>query len=487
MMTFNLKEERYIILLIILIIIGTFLRFYHLDYNSLWFDEAFTLFTASHSISGIWDIVSNNSRELANVLLTGEFSPPLFYYVEHFMLVFGQSEFVLRFIPALLGVLTIPIFYYIGKEFADEDVGIIIAALLTFSPYHIFFSQEARAYSTMLFLFSLALFFFLLSLRINKMYSWILFGFFSALTLWTHYYSLIPLALLFVFALFWGISRGRKGLQKPYLCVLSFFTFILVSLPLVPLTINLYLKRTSIPPLYGIKGLEFLYETFSALSEYHRSTMALFLVLFFIGIIFIWKTDRSKAILIVGLFTFPILISVYLAERMPMDVRYLIYLLPFFFIGISLSLKPLAGLYKSKNVTLIFIVIFFLIQVPFLALEYNTYFTKYSKEDWRGIANIIEKNSAEGDYIIVIPYYTRLPLDIYYSNWSDGTYEFGVRNESEIKPILLSLKNKQVYFVVTRYIKTTDPDGSIFQWLFNNTRRIGIRKDIELYTLNFSI
>ena len=68
---FKNQRERHVILLILLIIIGFFLRFYHLDYNSLWFDEAFTLFTANHSLSGIWDIVSNNSKELANVVFAG--------------------------------------------------------------------------------------------------------------------------------------------------------------------------------------------------------------------------------------------------------------------------------------------------------------------------------------------------------------------------------------------------------------------------------
>ena len=56
-----------------------------------------------------------------------------------------------------------------------------------------------------------------------------------------------------------------------------------------------------------------------------------------------------------------------------------------------------------------------------------------------------------------VPYYTQLPLDIYYSNRSYGTYEFGVRNESEIQPILLGLKNNQAYFVVTWHIKQLIP------------------------------
>jgi hypothetical protein len=249
------------------------------------------------------------------------------------------------------------------------------------------------------------------------------------------------------------------------------------------MSIGLSVKRTNIPPVWGTKGLDVIYEVFSALSEYHRFMMALFFVLFILGTFFFWKVDRAKTILIVGLLAIPLIVSLYLSERMPMTARYLIYLLPFFFLGISLSFKPLAGLYKRKNITILLIAIFFLLQAPFLALYYIPHSTQYSKEDWRGIAQSIEGNSADGDYIFVVPYYTRLPLDIYYNNKSDGTYEFGVRNESEIKPILLRLKNNQAFFVVTGHLKAADPDGSTIQWLKNNTQRIDMTKEIELYKL----
>jgi mannosyltransferase len=486
MMTLKIKEKGHIIVLILLIIGGFCLRFYHLDYNSLWYDESFTFFAASHSLSGIWDIASNNAGDLASVVLAGEFNPPLFYSIEHCMLVFGESEFVLRFIPLLFGVLTIPVFYYIGKEFANKDVGIVMAALLTVSPFHVFYSQEARAYTTMLFFFSLAFFFFLLTLRTNSMQSWILWGFFSALTLWTHYYTLIPLALLGFYAFFWGLSQGRDTVKQLYLYALALCTFILVCLPLVPLLMNAHPARTAIPPTLGVKGLLVAKQIVFSLSEYQLFLEGLFCVLFVIGIIFIGKNDKAKALLLVGLLGIPVLISIYLAETVPMDIRYLFYLLPFFFLGISLSFVYLAELCKFRNAFIILVVIFFLIQAPFLAVYYNTYFTTYSKEDWRGIAHAIEQTSTRGDIIFVIPYYTKLPLDIYYNNGSYGTYEFGVRNESEILPLLAGLKTNQAHFVVTSHINAVDPDGSTLQWLHNNTHRTGTARSIELYSLNVS-
>lgn len=461
------------IVLSLLIFVGTFLRFFHLDYNSLWLDEACTFKIASFPLSGIW-----------NIAATTDPHPPLFYIIEHFMLVFGQNEFVLRFIPALFGILTIPIFYFIGKEFRDESVGITMAALLTFSPFHIYYSQEARAYTMMLFYFSIALFFLLYSLCTNKKYSWILFGIFSALTFWTHYYSIIFLTLIFMFILFLRIRPDMKCMKEPYRYGISIVIFTLFCLPLTLIIFSLYNQLGSIPPVWGIKRFEFLNRLFITLSAEHFTLMVLFLLLFTSGLFFILKHDKAKGILVMGLFALPIFIGLYLAEVTPMDVRYLILLLPFFFLGISCSIKPLANLLKYKNATSIFLIIFFAIQTPFLALTYHTYYTEYSKEDWRGIANSLRETSSGGDYIFIVPGYTSLPLNFYYDNTTDATFEFGTQNESEISSRIENLKNNKAFFVVTDHIKAADPGGRTLKWIKNNSHIIEKKNGINLYLLN---
>jgi len=103
---------------------------------------------------GIWGTLS-----------AGEFNPPLFYWMEHLMLTFGESEAVLRFLPALLGALTVVVMYFVAREVLDRPSSLVAAALLAFSPFHIYYSQEARAYAPMLFFFALALLFFLKATR----------------------------------------------------------------------------------------------------------------------------------------------------------------------------------------------------------------------------------------------------------------------------------------------------------------------------------
>lgn len=64
--------------------------------------------------------------------------------------VFGHSEFSLRFMPALFGMLAVPALYYLGRTLFSSRAGTIAAVLLAINPCAIYFSQDARPYSLFL-------------------------------------------------------------------------------------------------------------------------------------------------------------------------------------------------------------------------------------------------------------------------------------------------------------------------------------------------
>ncbi|MDH7593397.1 MAG: glycosyltransferase family 39 protein [Methanomicrobiales archaeon] len=269
-----LKNSRYAQLLLLLTIAGACLRLYNLTYNSLWLDEAATLDFARHSLAEICGLVAG-----------GEFNPPLFYWIEHAMLSFGESEFVLRIIPAIAGILTIPVFYLLGREVQDRNTGLVAAALLAFSPFHLFYSQEARAYSFMLLLLSLAFLFFLRGMRSGELREWILFGIIASLSFWVHFYALVPVAILFSVAILLGLADLRKQFLSLKNAILSLLAFAILSLPLVVIAAGLFAKRTSAPPTYGIQGFEVIYQTLLQISGYNEFVMPALLILFSLGII----------------------------------------------------------------------------------------------------------------------------------------------------------------------------------------------------------
>jgi mannosyltransferase len=464
-------KSRYFQTLIVLFAIGFFLRFYNLGYNSLWLDEASTYSISVKSFADIWQVTA-----------AGEFNPPLFYWIEHVMLMLGNNEFILRFVPALLGVLSIPLFYLVGKEFLDRNTGIIAAAACAVSPFLIYYSQEARAYAVMLFFMALATLFFLKAMKSGTWVHWILFGVFSALAFWAHFYAFVMIAALGLYALIEWAPRIRSELHNLKMLVLGSLVFIILCVPLIIVTVQLFITRTASAPTYGIQGLEIIAETFSQLSGFNTIAMILLVVLFVIGIIQAFLIERNKGIFLVLLTVLTFVISYILSFKMPMLPRYLIFLSLVFFIGIAVSYRLFYGLWCNKAVVYGFIVVLFVIGISVLAQM--GYYSGYSKDDWRGFSGSLQEKTSAGDIIVAVPGYMTQPLDYYYSATRDNTREYGATTGQDLEKLSLQKGNSTMFFVVTQDISAANPNGDAFAWLKNNTKFAGQDTGIYLFTLS---
>lgn len=460
------KTCPYLQMLVALTAVGLLLRLYNLGYNSLWLDEASTLTFARQSLAGIWASTAG-----------GEFNPPLFYWMEHIMLVFGDSEFLLRLLPALLGVLTIPIFYFVGATFRDKNTGIIAAALLTFAPFHIMYSQEARAYAPMLFFFALSLPFYFKALRTNDLSSWILFGILSSLAFWTHFYAFVPVGILLLFGLAAQAGALREDLWRARNLLIGGLAFVLASLPLIIVTTGLFVERTAAAPTYGIQSLPIIYETVRQVSGYNEFVMILFLVLFVVGTAFVWRDNRQGALLLITMMVLPLIVSLLLSTSMPMLPRYLIYLLPFYFVGIAASYQALFTVFPEKKAIYLFIVVIMLLSVPFLA----SYYTEYQKNDWRGFSSALGENTAAGDIVVVMPGYMHQPLNYYYDNTTDSTIEYGATTSQHLISIQDRHGDTRTFYVVTGDLNAANPNGDALAWLQQNAQYAGQNMGIYLF------
>ncbi len=462
-----LSHSRYVQLLLSLTIIGALLRFYNLGYNSLWLDEASTYTFATMSIPGIWEATTG-----------GEFNPPLFYWTEHVMLFFGNSEAILRFIPALLGVLTIPLVYVIGREFYDRNVGIIAAAAITVSPFLIFYSQEARAYTMMMFFVALAMVFFLLAMKSDDLKDWVLFGVFSALAFWSHFYGFVLIASLVLYALYAKAGRIQKDIRNLLPVAVAVGVFSLICLPLIIVTIQLYFIRTAGAPTYGIQGFGLISETFRQMSGFSDIAMMVFFILFVVGIIQAYLTDRDKGVFLISLTVLTFVISYILSFKIPMQPRYLIFLAIIFFIGMAIAYKPVYALVSNRGVIYGFMALLVLLSAPMLA----GYYSGYSKEDWRGVSASLGEMTNEGDYVVVMPGYILQPLNYYYSNTTDGTIQFGFSTAAQLEALTLqNTQNATVWYVVTGDIMSADPSGGALAWLQERTRPLVQDNNIVIF------
>jgi uncharacterized membrane protein len=454
-----LVHSKYVQSLIVLTILGCFLRFYNLGFNSLWLDEASTLGMSKGSFETIWITT-----------LSGDFHPPLFHWTEHLMLVFGQSEVILRFIPALLGTLTIPVFYLIGKEFRDKNVGLICAALLTVSYFGIFYSQEAYSYSMVLFVFSLVLLFYFRALRTDETSQWLLFGLFSALAVWTHYYVLIALFVIYLHALITLREKLIKDIHEGKKILVALGAMTVLILPLLFVVLERYHTLTASPPTYGVLGPVLIQETFIRLSggysPFSWAITIIYLFLMFGGLVFLYLEDRNKCLFSAMYLVLPLIISVIISSRMTMNPRYLIYLLPVYFALVAASFPVIFRFIPNRKILYAFIILIVAINAPLL----TGYYTSFTKEDWRGFSHIVQNVTKDGDFIVVVPGYISQPFSYYYDNATDKTVQFYAYNSTELENIYQLKGNNSIFYTVTGDITAANPNGDALAWLKEKSR-----------------
>jgi uncharacterized membrane protein len=452
----SIRGSRYLQILLLITLLGGILRLFQLGAASLWLDEASTLTFARESATQIWGSLSS-----------GEFNPPLFYWLEHAILALGDSEAVLRVIPALLGILTIPVFSFIGEEILDRNTGLLAAALLAFSPFAIFYSQEARAYAPMLFFYSLAFLFLLRLLRSWGRNDAILFGVFSALAFWTHFYAFVPLLALFIFALCVKAREIARDLRTGIPLGISILVFALLSLPLLYYAVQLFGQRTGGGPTFGVQGLDTIVMTLRQISGFSDILAWVFLALFVLGVASLFLKDRMRALLLVFALALPLVLSVFLSYRMPIVPRYLIYLLASFLPGVALALRPCCPLVRSRNLVYAALILALVINLPVLIPYYAT----PQKDDWRGLGRELAALAGPGDLVIAVPGYVRQPLDYYYRNGTAGTFEFGIYHAEEAEGLIAASPGRPAWFVVTTDIYSIDPQGAFRAWLGQHTRQ----------------
>ncbi|WP_421909555.1 hypothetical protein [Methanolacinia petrolearia] len=183
--------------------------------------------------------------------------------------------------------------------------------------------------------------------------------------------------------------------------------------------------------------------------------------------------------LVVGLLLIPLIFSVILSAKITMNPRYLIFLLPVFYLGIASAYMPMKELIKNDKFIYAFMAVLVLVNIPFMA----TYYTSYTKNDWRGFSGQLGNVTEAGDVIVVLPGYMTQPLDYYYSNETDGTIELLASSGEELEAIYSEYPDSRLFFVVTGDINAKNPEGDAVEWLNANTGYMGQNMGIYLFAI----
>ena len=156
----------------------------------------FTEPTFGDEMSTLW-IVSGN--DLAGVVTTvrsdAEISPPFYFLIAELFTVFGDSISSIRLPSLLAGILVIPVFYLVALRSLGQRAAWFTTAIASLSPFLVWFSANARAYSLMILLIMLATLA-LLSATSEKgrWWHWAAWAVASALAVYSHYVAALAIA-----------------------------------------------------------------------------------------------------------------------------------------------------------------------------------------------------------------------------------------------------------------------------------------------------
>lgn len=163
------------VILAIVLVTAFLMRLYNLDVG-IWFDEIVAYVSyMDRSFGEILTTYDNQNNHLLYTLLA-----------RLSFLIFGESVWTLRLPAVLFGVGSIWAVYLFSCEVATWKEGLLSASFLTFSYHHVWFSQNGRGYTALLFWTMLSSWLLVRALREAKVGLWLMYGITMALGMMTH-------------------------------------------------------------------------------------------------------------------------------------------------------------------------------------------------------------------------------------------------------------------------------------------------------------
>ncbi len=215
-------------LMLALLVVALALRLYDLS-DGLWHDEITTYVTYVQPMT-LGEIASTYISENQHFLYN--LSARLAVQI------FGDGSWSLRLPAVLFGVASIWALYWLGREVTSRQEALLAAALMTFSYHHIWFSQNARGYTALLFWALLSSWFLIRALDGAGARYWLGYALAAALGIFTHTTMIFMIAGHFVSYLWLLIQRRQRVWPDCWhgfwlgFCLAGFFTICLHALAL---------------------------------------------------------------------------------------------------------------------------------------------------------------------------------------------------------------------------------------------------------------
>ena len=383
-------KQRILFFFLLILLLGTFLRIYHLDQESLWSDEPHSLHHAQQpTLSQV--IQDTNQYEF--------YAPPFYYLLLHYWIEYtGDGLFTIRFFSAIFNIISIFLVFLIGKKLFNSKTGLLAALLFSLSIVEILYAQEIRPFAFFSFLVLLSTYSYLHVIKNKKTLHYLIYFLSSLAMIYTLPFGFLVLFFQNFYLLFNYQTHQNKF--KPWFT--TQFLLFLFFIPEIPNTIKMYRQN------YLLK-LTVLVEKyhFPTILQNHLFTTFLLLItiIFFLILTF---TFRKQIRQFLKNFNFQKYRSVFLLLLISIGFAYYV-LTPFltrsiFFTRYTLFIMPFIYLLLAAGITKLQKPIQFLVILAILLLCVHTftiYYPETTKEDWRGTSNFVEQHAQPTDTILL--------------------------------------------------------------------------------------
>lgn len=395
----GLLKSEYILLFLILLT-GLLLRLKALTFQSLWLDELISVMSTAPSES-LRSIFSHYQVDP---------HPPLFFLILHYWtMLFGYTEFVARLLPALIGSAGVWAVYLLGKECYNRNTGLIAAAITAVNFFTLYYSQEVRPYIFLFLTAALSFTYFIRLVKRQVRRNAILYGVFTAVMLYAHYYGFFLLLSQLIVLLFFFIfdaERSRLGLLKWF--ALSGAIMFGLYLPWLPTLWDMLGKEshwiTKAPP------PDFFVRLFGLFWGNEPYLVILFTGLILMVLFYFVQSKREPAtaenlhlnIVVPILFSwvfFALFIPYYRSITLvPMyHPKYAVGMLPALLVLVAMGIE----IFKNKIFKLLLIVSILL--ASYLNLFYHKdYYNRITKAQWRSAVELAVKEKRQKGNIYVL-------------------------------------------------------------------------------------